>query len=123
MILVDASVWIDHLRRRQSDLTKLLLDGEVLCHPFVIGELACGHLKQRSRVLEALARLPQSPVASHDEAMAFAERHALAGRGVGWVDVHLLAAAVLARARLWTRDKRLASVAGALGLRFDTATP
>jgi predicted nucleic acid-binding protein len=62
-------------------------------------------------------------VASHDEAMAFAERHALAGRGVGWVDVHLLAAAVLARARLWTRDKRLASVAGALGLRFDTATP
>lgn len=120
MILIDSSIWVDHLRRRRPDLTKLLLEGEVLCHPFVIGELACGHLSQRGRVLQELARLPQSPVASHDEAMAFTERHALAGRGIGWVDVHLLAAVVLARARLWTRDKRLASVGGTLGLGFDT---
>ncbi|MFO1268660.1 MAG: type II toxin-antitoxin system VapC family toxin [Rubrivivax sp.] len=116
MILVDSSIWIDHLRRTDDELVRLLARGEVLGHPFVIGELACGHLRQRTAFLEQLASLPAAPVATHEEALAFVERHALAGRGIGWTDVHLITAARLAEpAALWTRDKRLAAAAGALG--------
>ena len=117
MILVDSSVWIDHLRRRDAELVALLNAGVVMCHPFVIGELACGNLPNRESLLAELANLPGAPVAAHDEAMAFVDRHALTGRGIGWVDAHLLASAYLAgHAPLLTRDKRLRAVAGDLGL-------
>lgn len=116
MILVDSSIWIDHLRRTEAELVRLLAGAQVLCHPFVIGELACGHLRRRNDFLAQLQALPLAPAASHDEALAFVERHALAGRGIGWADVHLLSATLLADpAALWTRDKRLAAAAAALG--------
>jgi predicted nucleic acid-binding protein len=117
VILVDASVWIDHLRRAEPELVRLLEEGQVICHPFVIGELACGHLRRREAFLTQLAELPMAPSATHREAMVFVERHALAGRGIGWVDVHLLACALLSRTTaLWTRDKRLAALAATLGV-------
>jgi predicted nucleic acid-binding protein len=118
VILVDSSIWIDHLRSPQPSLEALLAAGRVVCHPFVIGELACGHLRQRQKMLAQLGELDQLPVVSHDEALAFVEARALAGRGVGWADVHLLASALVARAQLWSRDKRLAAVAAELGLVF-----
>jgi hypothetical protein len=90
----------------------------VLCHPFVIGELACSHLHGRAEVLDALEKLPRAPVASHDEALVFLDRHGLAGRSIGWVDVHLLAGTALAGGYLWTHDKRLAAVAADLGFGY-----
>jgi predicted nucleic acid-binding protein len=123
VILVDSSVWIEHLRRHEHDLSALLEAGHVMCHPFVIGEIACGHLSRREYMLAELARLPQAPVASHDEAMGFLSGRALSGRGVGWVDIHLLASTALSQgARLWTKDKRLAAVAGELRLIYSNGT-
>lgn len=119
MILVDTSVWVDHLRAGDDGLAVALETGDVLSHPLVIGELACGNLRNRRELLALLGKLPATPVASHAEALAFIEAHALAGRGIGFVDVHLLAAAALASARLWTRDRRLARVASALDLGSD----
>lgn len=116
MILVDSSVWIDHLRRADAELRRLLALGQVLCHPFVIGEMACGHLRQRTAFVAQLKALPLARAASHDEALALVENHALAGRGIGWADVHLLGSTLLSGpAALWTRDKRLAAVAAELG--------
>lgn len=117
MILVDSSVWIDHLRKPDIELTRLLEAEVVISHPFVIGELACGHLRRRDAFLSELTELAAAPVATHAEALAFVERHRLAGRGIGWADVHLLASAALSESgRLWTHDKRLAAVADTLGL-------
>ena len=116
MILADTSVWVDHLRHGNRELIEHLEAGEVACHPFVIGELACGRLKDRREILGLLERLPAVPVASHDEAMAFVEARRLDRRGLGWVDVHLLASAVLGGARLWTLDRRLAEAASATGM-------
>jgi predicted nucleic acid-binding protein len=116
-MLVDASVWVDHLRRRSATLVALLEHAQVWTHPFVIGELACGNLSQRDRVLGALAALPHTPVASHEEVLGFLQTHRLVGRGVGWVDVHLLASAKLAKLPFWTLDKRLAGIAAELQLR------
>ena len=117
MILVDTSVWVDHLRRSEARLVTLLESAEVLVHSFVIGELACGSLRHRSELLKLLSALPAAPMATHAEALAFIERHALGGRGIGFLDVHLLAATVLSPgARLWTRDKRLSTVAEELNL-------
>ena len=122
MILVDTSVWIDHFRRMDVTLADLLNAGVVACHPFVIGEIACGTLKDRARILDALGQLPLVPLASHREAMVFLERRRLAGCGIGWVDMHLLASTTLAGgARFWTRDKRLAGVAADLGLAYSPA--
>jgi predicted nucleic acid-binding protein len=118
MILVDTSVWIDHLRRSDAGLVALLLAGQVLVHPWVVGELACGNLQDRKLVLDLLQSLPLSPVASTGEVLFFIEQHALMGRGIGYVDVHLLASARLAETRLWTRDKRLVVVADALGMAY-----
>jgi predicted nucleic acid-binding protein len=119
VILVDTSVWVDHLRSPSSALADELDGGRVLTHPFVIGELAGGNLRNRGEILRLLARLPSVPTATHEEALEFLERRALMGRGIGFVDVHLLASAALAApARLWTRDRRLASIARALRLAF-----
>lgn len=116
MILVDTSVWIDHLRGRDRTLVAQLLDGRVACHPFVIGELAVGSLRNRSEVLSLMATLPAVPVVSHAEMLAFIDAHALMGLGLGWIDVHLLASARLAGQSLWTRDRRLAKAASRLGV-------
>ena len=116
MTLVDTSVWVDHLRVADRQLTALLMDESVLCHPFVVGELACGTLKRRSEILGLLRSLPQAPVVEQEEVLVFVEAHALMGIGLGWVDVHLLAATTLAGERLWTRDRRLAQAARRLGV-------
>ncbi len=117
MILVDTSIWIDHLRTTDDQMVALLDSGMVLTHPFVIGELALGNLGARESVLGALSRLPCAIVATDAEALHFINRHALFGRGAGYVDTHLLAAVQLTGgAKLWTRDKRLHSIAVKLGL-------
>lgn len=117
MILVDTSVWIDHLRRGDTPLATLLDAGRVLSHPFVVGELALGGLRQRDIVLGALRDLPQASVATGMEVMDFIGRHALYGLGIGYVDAHLLAAVRLTPGTsLWTRDKRLLAAAEQLGL-------
>jgi predicted nucleic acid-binding protein len=114
MVLVDTSVWIDHLRRSNSQLARLLNDGMVLCHPFVIGELACGRLHNRQEILGLLAALPQAPVADHEEVLRLIDRHSLFGRRLGWIDVHLIGSTLLAASTLWTLDKSLDQAAGAL---------
>lgn len=121
MILVDTSVWVEHLRSGNARLADELGAGRVLAHLFVIGELACGTLRNRREVLELLGRLPAVPIASHAEALDFLERRVLMGRGIGYIDVHLLASAALAApARLWTRDRRLAAVAAELDLGYES---
>jgi predicted nucleic acid-binding protein len=115
LILVDTSVWIDHLRRSVALLADALEAEDVLVHPFIIGELACGEMKQRSEVLALLATLPPIVVATDEETLHFIERNHLMGKGIGYIDAHLLAAITLADgAQLWTRDKRLAGVAAEL---------
>ncbi len=117
MILVDTSIWIDHLRHIETGLVGLLQSGQVLGHPFVIGELALGQLRQRDVVLDALAGLPQAGVAHDDEVRRFIGQQALFGLGIGYVDAHLLASVRLTPdAMLWTRDKRLQSAAERLSL-------
>jgi predicted nucleic acid-binding protein len=119
VILVDTSVWIDHLRSGEPALAAALEGGRVLMHPFVLGELACGNLKNRGEVLRLLGDLPAAPTATEHEALGLIERRALMGRGIGYIDVHLLASAALADVGwLWTRDRRLAAVAADLELAF-----
>lgn len=120
MILADTSVWADHLRTGVPALADALESNAVLVHPFVVGELACGNLKNRREVLKLLKDLPQAPVVSDREVLEFIETRRLMGRGLGYVDMHLLASVTLAAdARLWTRDKRFASVAATLRLAFS----
>jgi hypothetical protein len=117
VILVDTSIWVEHLRLASAILTELLDHGEILGHPFVIGELALGNLRRRDPFLSDLRDLPQAIVADDDEVFRMIDRQALFGRGIGYVDAHLLAAARLtAGSKLWTRDRRLQSVAAQLGL-------
>ena len=117
MILADTSVWIEHLRHGGPRLRSKLEAARVLMHPFVIGELACGNLRERASLLELLGRLPVTPIATEQEAHALLERRDLMGRGIGWIDIHLLAStAMAAPARLWTHDKRLAMIAAQLKL-------
>jgi hypothetical protein len=117
MILVDTSVWIDHFRVGDKGLIEILNGNEVSIHPFVIGELACGNLQNRSEVLALLNDLPKIPVASDEEVLFFIERHKLMGRGIGYIDAHLLAASVLAElTRIWSCDKRLNQIAKSLNL-------
>ncbi len=116
MILVDTSVWVDHLRRGNARLEALLRDGLVLVHPFVFGELALGRLKKRTEILGLLGEMPRAEQAGHEEVLQFVERHELAGSGVGWIDAHLLVSAALGRVSLWTLDRRLAVTAERLAL-------
>jgi predicted nucleic acid-binding protein len=111
VILVDTSVWVEHLRHGLPHLASLLQKGEVMIHPWVIGELACGTLRNRSQVLELLQGLPAATVASDAEVLHLIERDRLMVRGIGYVDAHLLASARLSPCRLWTQDRRLAAVA------------
>ncbi len=116
MILVDTSVWVDHLRRGDAELVDLLERGQVLMHPFVVGEIACGSLSDRDLTLELLLQLPMAAVAEPDEALGFIELRGLHGKGIGYVDIHLLASTALtAGSTLWTRDKRLHDAADTLG--------
>jgi len=117
LILVDTSVWVDHLRTRDSVLFQLLQSAQVLIHPFIIGEIALGNLKERTLILRTLHGLPAAVSATDAEVLHFVDRNALHGLGIGLIDVHLLAATQLSPAtRLWTRDKRLSAVADRLGL-------
>jgi predicted nucleic acid-binding protein len=119
LILVDTSVWIDHLRTSIVLLAGALEAEDVLVHPFIIGELACGEMKQRREVLRLLATLPSSVVATDEETLHFIERHHLMGKGIGYIDAHLLASITLTDgAQLWTRDRRLAAVAAQLQISF-----
>jgi hypothetical protein len=116
LILVDTSIWIDHLRAPDSRLIGLLGAELVSVHPWVVGELACGNLADRANTLYLLRSLPQIAVATDHEVLFFIEKHGVAGKGVGYLDMHLLSAAALGNLKIWTRDRRLREVASLLGL-------
>jgi predicted nucleic acid-binding protein len=118
-MLVDTSVWIDHFRRSSPALVAALERGEVECHDFVLGELACGPLPRREEVLALMQALPRIAPVTHDEVMALVSERRLWGRGLGWVDVSILAAALVARAGLWTLDRRLRRVASDLNVGWE----
>jgi predicted nucleic acid-binding protein len=116
MILVDTSVWIHHFRTGSEQLRSLLSEERVFCHPFIAGELACGTLRNRHEILSLLGALPQTRVLEHDEVLHFVDERRLYGRGLGWIDVHLLASALLTGCALWTLDRPLLSAAAALNI-------
>jgi predicted nucleic acid-binding protein len=116
MILADTSIWIEHFRHGEPSLADRLSEGLVLMHPFVAGELACGNLKDRSAVLSDLYELPQAKLASNAEVLQVIEDRRLWGRGLGWIDVHLIVSALLSSCGFWTFDARLAKAARELGL-------
>jgi len=116
MVLVDTSVWVEHLRHGDLGLKARLQEGLVCCHPFIVGELACGNLKNRSEILSLLQALPQAIGAEHEEVMQFIENYRLIGKGLGYIDMHLLASARLSQVPLWTLDQKLHEVAGTLEL-------
>ncbi len=118
MVIVDTSIWVIHLRQGSRQLKKLLMDAEVMCHPFIIGELACGNLKNWNEIISLLQSLPMAPTIEFDEFLFFIDRNHLMGKGVGFVDVHLLASAQLTGIPVWTADKRLKSAADQLELTF-----
>jgi predicted nucleic acid-binding protein len=118
MVLVDTSVWVDHLRRGNATLARLLEDGAVATHAFVQGELSLGAQAPRAELLALFGALPAVRLAAHDEVLELIERRRLYRAGIGWVDVHLVASALLDHARLWTLDRRLAAVAGRCGIGF-----
>lgn len=122
MVLADTSVWVDHLRGTNPRLEYLLERGEVVCHPLVIGELACGNLSRREEILALLRSLPGAVVAEHEEAMRFLEADRLMGLGLVFVDIHLLASSRLTQAPLWTLDRNLERVAARLGAGFSPAS-
>ena len=117
MVLLDTSVWIDHLRRGDARVASLLEAGDVVCHPLVVGELACGSLRQRHEILELLSALPHARHTSHDQILAFIEKHRLFGQGIGLIDVHLLWAVKEGSHTLWTLDRGLRRSAERLGVR------
>ncbi len=119
MVLVDSSVWIDHFRKGHPGLASLLDEASVLMHPFILGELACGNLKHRERVLDNLAELPAAPVATHEEAFDLLHHRKLWGRGIGWIDAHLIASALLSSSPLWTLDERLNQAASSAGAKVQ----
>ena len=116
MILVDTSVWISFFRENNTKLKKLLMEGQVVSHPCIIGELACGNLKNRSEILSLLETLPKAVVAGHKEVLYFIEQRRLMGKGLGYIDMHLLASAKLSQVSLWTLDIKLEETAKTLNL-------
>ncbi|MBP9674402.1 MAG: type II toxin-antitoxin system VapC family toxin [Bacteriovoracaceae bacterium] len=118
MILVDTSIWINHFKKTNSELNHLLQQNHVLLHPFVIGELACGLLPQRSKTLSDLSYLPKSILAQHQEVLFFLEEHSFYAQGIGFIDIHLLTSASLSQAYLWTLDKNLSKLAKKLQISY-----
>ena len=118
MILVDTSVWVAHFRKGDSRLSELLSEALVTAHPFVIGELACGNLKNRARILSDLGELPSAISATHEEVMGLVQNRRLWGFGIGWIDAHLLASALLSDCEFWTLDRKLARAAAAAGVKL-----
>lgn len=121
MVLVDTSVWVNHLRYGEPDLERLLNDGEVMCHPLVIGELACGSIRNRTEILSLLQIIPSATEATHDEALQFIERNHLMGKGLGHIDVHICASAILTGVPMWTYDRRLNETNEGLGIGYKPA--
>ncbi len=119
MVLVDTSVWIDHFRRTNRTLTSLLESDAVVIHPFVLGELACGNLSNRKEIIALLHALPCIAKVEDDELLLFIERHRLMGRGIGFIDVHILASCCIDSCLVWTRDKRLQVVAKEMNIEFS----
>jgi predicted nucleic acid-binding protein len=119
MVLVDTSVWVRHLRQGEPKLELLLNDGEVLCHPFVVGELACGNMRNRTEILSLIKILPQVMEVKNEEVLHFIEQNHLMGKGLGYIDVHLCASAVLTDVPMWTYDRRLKEAAEELGIIYD----
>ena len=119
MVLVDTSVWVSFLSDREPLLKKLLNNGDVVCHPFIIGELACGNIKNRSEVLSLLHALPGAEIADHSEVLRFIEDNRLMGRGLGLIDVHLLTSAVLSDVSLFTLDKSLKLAASEFSIDYS----
>ncbi len=111
MVIVDTSVWVAHLRHGGIGLDALLTEGQVLCHPFIVGEPACGNLRHRSEILSHLQALPQAIPVKHEEVLQFIENHRFMGKGLGYVDMHLLASVILTRGSLWTLDRKLNEIA------------
>lgn len=111
MVIVDTSIWVTHLRKGSRHLEELLLDVQVVCHPFIVGELACDNINNRNEFLSLLQSLPMAPTVALDELLFFIERNQIMGMGIGFVDAHLLASAQLLRIPLWTSDKRLRAAA------------
>ena len=118
MVLVDTSVWVSHLRDGNVGLEKLLNDGKVVCHPFIVGELACGNLKNRYEILTYLQSLPMTILAEDEEVLKFIENNQLMGKGLGYIDIHLIASAVLTDVPLWTLDKTLDTFTKKIGIDY-----
>ena len=119
MVLVDTSVWVRHLREGDSDLEQLLNNGELMCHPYIVGELACGNMKNRHEVISLLQLLPLATLARHEEILQFIEMNHLMGKGLGYIDIHLAASAVLSGVPILSYDKKLNEVSEGLGIRYD----
>ncbi|MCD6264904.1 MAG: type II toxin-antitoxin system VapC family toxin [Deltaproteobacteria bacterium] len=119
MVLVDTSVWVRHLRQGEPNLERLLNDGEVLCHPLVVGELACGNIRNRNEILSLTKILPLVTEAKNEEVLQFIEQYHLMGKGLGYIDVHLCASAVLTGVPMWTYDWRLHEATEGLGIRYE----
>jgi predicted nucleic acid-binding protein len=120
VILVDKSVWVHHLRNGLRPLEELLLAGEVLMHPFVEGEIACGSLRNRREILRHVGQLPRASVAEHSEVLTLTERVKLYALGIGWIDAHLLGSAMLSRSPLWSHDRRLDALASRLKVGYSS---
>jgi predicted nucleic acid-binding protein len=118
MVLVDTSVWVEHLRSGKVGLESLLNDGDVVCHAFITGELACVNLTNRSEILSLLQALPLANHAEHEEALHFIDKYSLMGKGLGYIDMHLLASAMMTHVPIWTLDKKLKEVSSMLGLDY-----
>jgi len=118
MVLVDTSVWVHHLREGNPDLASLLNEGQVMCHEFIIGEIACGRLQNRVEILKLLNLLPVVIQAKHEEVLEFIEAQHLRGRGLGYVDMHLSASAILTGVPMWTMDRRLDETNKWLGISY-----
>ena len=118
MVLADTSVWVAHLRDGTIGLQGPLNEGDVVCHPFIVGELAGGNLRNRSEILSLLQALPMAVHAEHEEVIRFIESHRLMGKGLGYIDMHLVASTILTKVSLWTLDKKLNEVASKMGVAY-----
>lgn len=120
MVLVDTSLWVAHLRNGNIGLETLLKEGKVVCHPFIVGELACGNLKNRVEILSLLQTLPMAIQGDHEEVMRFIEDHTLMGKGLGYIDIHLIVSAKVTDIPLWTADKKLNEISLKLGIGYPS---